>query len=411
MNAMKLLASAKDVEQEARWLIRHCSRVRCAVAWASHKCPAHTTLEKHESKIKQLTVGIHFYQTHPDFIEAFIDHKSVRFVMNPNGVFHPKVYLFEDNDNEWSAIVGSPNLTEGGFSLNSEVAVLITSADKGATEAYQQLNKTLDDFHKRGKQLTAKELSAYRAVWKRQLAKRGSLSGTYNPPGDDGIPKSTPLEASVFTDDWPTYFAKVQKDVHSTTKKRLAVLDQARQLFAQYAHFSDVPLEDRKGIAGFREKTPPEWLNFGSMKGHGYFKAAISQNNQFISEALDAIPLAGAVTKRDFDGYRRSFVQAFTYPGTATATRLLAMKRPDYFVCLDDANEKKLCRTFGITQKVKLEDYWDKVVARITDSNWWDSDEPTDKIERQVWQGRAAFLDVLFYEPKKRKRAKASAVV
>jgi hypothetical protein len=332
----------------------------------------------------------------------------VRFVMNPNGVFHPKVYLFEFADNTWSAIVGSPNLTKGGLSSNSEVAVLINSSDEGAAEAYKRLDATLDEFYKRGKQLSEKELVDYRAVWKRQIPKRSSLSGTYTPPDDQSQPESTPLETSVFTDNWATYFSKVQNDLHSTTQKRLAVLKEARRLFTHYEHFSDMPVDARKGIAGFREKVPPEWLNFGSMKGHGYFKAAISQNNQIISKALDAIPSAGAVTKRDFGRFSGLFVKAFPNPGTATATRLLAMKRPDFFVCLDDANKKKLCASFGITQQVKLDEYWDKVVARLTDSNWWDSDEPVEALENQVWHGRAAFLDVLFYEPTKRKHKKAS---
>ena len=76
------------------------------------------------------------------------------------------------------------------------------------------------------------------------------------------------------------------------------------------------------------------------------------------------------------------------------------MKRPDYFICLDSANRNKLCNTFGISKNVSLEDYWDKIIRRILDSNWWTSPEPADDFEKHIWNGRAAFLDSRFYVPK-----------
>lgn len=179
----------------------------------------------------------------------------------------------------------------------------------------------------------------------------------------------------------------------------MALLEEANGLFRDYEHFSDMPDSDRKKIAGYFGTKPIDWGYFGGMRGHGYFKEAIGKSSPIISSALDEIPLEGAVTKRDFDRYCSHFTRAFKNVGTATATRLLAMKRPDFFVCVAQKNEKKLCAAFGIAQKVPLSEYWDRVVARITDSNWWDSDKPTDPKERSVWHGRAAFLDVVFYEP------------
>ena len=42
---------------------------------------------------------------------------------------------------------------------------------------------------------------------------------------------------------------------------------------------------------------------------------------------------------------------------------------------------------------------WEKVVERITDSNWWNSPEPTEGLARRIWRCWAAFLDVRFYKP------------
>ncbi|MGO8753380.1 MAG: hypothetical protein ACLQNE_46180 [Thermoguttaceae bacterium] len=142
-----------------------------------------------------------------------------------------------------------------------------------------------------------------------------------------------------------------------------------------------------------------DWLWFGSMKGAGFFKEAVNGNSPAISAALDEIPLAGEVTQEHFDHYLKQFRNAFQKSGIATATRLLAMKRPDYFVCLDSKNRDKLCKEFEIPKNVDLDDYWEKIVERLTDSNWWNSPEPRNELQKRIWRCRAAFLDVRFYVP------------
>lgn len=83
------------------------------------------------------------------------------------------------------------------------------------------------------------------------------------------------------------------------------------------------------------------------------------------------------------------------------ASRLLAMKRPDVFVCLDSKNETKLQDSFRIAKRVKHKDYekyWDSIIVPIMSSPWWTSSPPPSGVEREVWQARAAFLDCLYYE-------------
>jgi hypothetical protein len=92
---MRFLASPTEIESTLRSLTKKCTSLRWAVAWASHGFPLFDLLVEQRHKIAQLTVGVHFYQTHPDFIAEFLDHDAARFVMNPVGVFHPKLYMFE----------------------------------------------------------------------------------------------------------------------------------------------------------------------------------------------------------------------------------------------------------------------------------------------------------------------------
>ena len=53
----------------------------------------------------------------------------------------------------------------------------------------------------------------------------------------------------------------------------------------------------------------------------------------------------------------------------------------------------------SIGKHIALDGYWAKVVERFTDSNWWNSPEPQEALEKQIWKCRAAFLDVRFYQP------------
>ena len=399
---MRFLSTPSEIESVLKEQLTQCISVRWAVAWASCKSPLFEKLVECRDKIEQLVVGIHFYQTDPDFIEAFIDHPNVRFVMNPDGVFHPKTYLFECDDQTWVCVTGSSNFTKGGFSTNSETAVAFDMHDDDEGSTYTKIDSTLNDYFssEHARTLTQKDLTAYRAVWKRQQRKLESLSGTYTTKPKKRKTKASPLDVPLFVMDWLEYYSVVKdnKGVH-TTEGRLRVLETAQSYFLSSNRFSDLDTDSRRGIGGFYETEEIDWLWFGSMKGHGYFKQAVNANSQNISDALDQIPLTGDLQEEHFNNYLAKIKDAFQNVGTGTATRLLAMKRPDYFVCLDSKNRNKLCEAFQIPKSVKLDDYWALVVARLMDTNWWNALEPSDEHQKRIWRGRAAFLDVMFYEP------------
>lgn len=135
------------------------------------------------------------------------------------------------------------------------------------------------------------------------------------------------------------------------------------------------------------------------MVGSGRFKNRIIENEIRISEALDEIPLSGQITKAHYDRYIRHFSTVFKGNYIGTSTRLLAMKRPDIFVCLDNKNRKALCEAFGIKKSnLDYESYWDDIVLRIYDSDWWLNPQPKDDLEKRISSSRAALLDSLYYE-------------
>lgn len=139
------------------------------------------------------------------------------------------------------------------------------------------------------------------------------------------------------------------------------------------------------------------------MRGAGCYHQAVNNNNPHLSKALDQIPLNGPVLRDHYNSYISEFVRAFPNGrhGIATASRLLALKRPDYFVCFDSQNKKKLCMDFGIKKQSQMnyERYWDEIIERIMDSAWWLEPRPTNILGGRVWDGRAAMLDAIFYNP------------
>ena len=189
---------------------------------------------------------------------------------------------------------------------------------------------------------------------------------------------------------------------HQGLDDRLDLLDSVNELFRKYPHFSSMNENERKGIAGClgKGKVEVDWGVFGSMIGAGEFNQQIGLNNKHISIALDKIPSVGEITKKHYENFLDEFKEALSKKiWIAPASRLLAMKRPDVFVCVNSKNKKKLCKAFGIKQSgMTYERYWDEIIERIRNSDWWKSQQPEDKREIRIWKGRSAVLDAIYYE-------------
>jgi hypothetical protein len=204
---------------------------------------------------------------------------------------------------------------------------------------------------------------------------------------------------------WRKYVEEIYEKEHHGVDQRLAMLDHVREWIIAVPHFSDIETEKRKFIAGAPNKEPVKgWGFFGSMKGNGSFVNLVIENNPNISQALDLIPFTGVISQSQYEDYVAAFQQAFV--GThfenanniATATRLLAMKRPDTFVCYDKANKQGLCEDFRLKQTgMDFISYWEDVICRIRECVWYNSPAPREGEERGIWEARAAFLDSLYY--------------
>ena len=108
---------------------------------------------KIESRLKEgmrarFFVGLSLYQSEPDLLDGLLHLKekfSIEvFVSNPkhSRTFHPKIYRF-DQGHQVSVIIGSANLTAGGFSQNHEISAHLQRAEERQVANF--LQQLIDD--------------------------------------------------------------------------------------------------------------------------------------------------------------------------------------------------------------------------------------------------------------------------
>lgn len=401
---MKLIADSKRLEKEFLRLQDSYEKYYWLTAWASASSLAFQKLTDNKHKIEKILVGIHFYQTHPDFIETFIDEECVKYIMQPEGTFHPKLFLFYNSDNDWEVLIGSANFTNAAFNSNTEISTLISSKDKDSDKVLSDIFETINQVWQESKRFDKNELNHYRNTWKNYRPKINSLSGNYGKKKEKKKRKTKPIYlVPVANMDWEKFMKNVYNDQYHSLDSRLKVLNIAKALFERVDSFHKLEDDERKFIAGIPNKlkvdADVDWGYFGSMKGAGIYKNRIAENDINISNALDEIPLSGQITKIHYQRFLESYQKTFDGNYLGTATRLLAMKRPDVFVCLDSKNKSALCKDFEIVQSgLDYDRYWDEIIERIYDSQWWSNPKPKDKREKNVSDSRAAFLDSIYYE-------------
>lgn len=364
------------------------------IAWAGQEnnFPISKYLKEHDNKIVRMVVGLHFYQTHPQFIENYINNNNVRFIISSDGIFHPKTYLFYNSEKDWSVIIGSSNFTQHGLSKNIESNILITSKEDGEATFFNEINSFIEKNWDLASRFSTSDLDIYKEHFYKLRNKIKILKTiTFNP-------KRRLTSSPILYWEWDDYANKVKSDEY--LKSRIEVLNYAQKLFEKYKDFGLMEYENRRKLAGFQEYKEGEldWKLFGSMKGAGYYKMAVKNMSKAIS-AINNIPLFGNIDKASFKQYIKAYKQEFHQNTLACATRLLAMKRPDVFICVDNKNKKQLCLSLGITQNsLTLDSYWELVIEPIMNSAWYNiSENDIISSDKDIYKYRVALLDSAFY--------------
>ncbi len=392
---MQIISNGKMLTRTLVKLLNDHNHIQFAVAWATCSNDVYKKIFYQKEKISQSVIGCHSYITEPQALVDYTKSKKVKFLIEPKGTFHPKIYIFSTGKN-WDIVIGSANMTNGGLKNNTELMLHISSNDTDHA-FFEETSKQLDKYWERAKSITKKEAVKYANLYKLNNPKLSRILTPFS------TMKAKPyIETDLIPMSWSKFFKKVQNDPHHGFNGRCNLLADIKEAFEEFGRFKEMPLGQRKMIAGLPTDFHEYWAWFGSMQGAGYFHQAVNDNNPYLSTALDFIPITGKVSKMKYLKYIAEYTKAFPNgrDGISTATRLLAMKRPDLFVCLDGANKKALCKDFGVTAStLTYEKYWDEIIVRIMDSVWWNQKKPNRKLQRKVRKVRAAMLDAIYYEP------------
>lgn len=371
-----------------------------AVAWAGDVKDFELAdlLSENEVKIDKIVIGLHFYQTAPSFIYKFMGDFGVRFIKSSEGIFHSKVYLFWNDKEEWEAIIGSSNFTKAGFGNNTETNVMLDNNDGGIV-TFNEIIRFVDKLWADAKRFDEKEFLIYEKNWtlhKPQLDSLGKM-----PLKEGGNARI--IEDPLVSWDWDTYVKRIKHETDGFLSNRIRLLHEAHLIFSSKKTVSNMSDEEKRKIGGyerFRKGDKIDWRAFGTA-GNGEFMHSFN-NNGYAAKAIDSIPLSGEIPKKDVDRYFRVFMKDLTKESIASATRLLALKRPDIFVSIDSANKKELCRSLGITQNsINMKNYWDTVISPIKTSAWFQFPLSAVRNEEKDYKiNQVALLDAAFYNVK-----------
>lgn len=404
---MKLdLLDAKSVAARLRNLIGKHGRISLAMAWGDLTPVAEILLEN-SSKFGSVLFGVDFLATDPDLIDRLVDVPGAFVAKNRPGCFHPKIFYFASGPKA-EAIVGSANFTKGGLGANLEASVHV----KGAVDDpfFDQIRERLEQYRPLHMPVTKIFAASYRR--QTEAAAAAARSRAKNPIMPTDVKGWARLNSALASMSWREFARLARQDVHHDFRKRVKLLRWVQQTFARTGSFADLPVAEWKAIAGVIGRVEAEeaglagfeWGWFGSMGGAGTFAELIGQRNAAIGVALDAIPPRGEVTQSDYRGYVRAFTAAFAGSSRTArlgpATRLLAMKRPDRFVCVNGGNQANLAKALAFAPTtISLDNYWERVVVPVQQAPWFTTARPVGG-DRELWDARVAMLDAIYYEPR-----------
>ncbi len=394
---MEIISDNKILISKFKKLIINCKHISILTAWATNKNPLSEVLYKNSNKFYKVIVGLKFYQTDPKFLNRYLKNQKIQYIKNDtSGVFHPKVYLFE-SDSKWHLFIGSSNFTQQGFGKNIEIS-LYQQSDNFNDLNYLKIKKVISEIWNDSSKMSKSEILEYSKIYNIQKTKVNSLSGKY-----EKNKRTKPIyKIPILNSTWKEYVKKIKKNEEKwKIDGRIELLNITKQYFIDKGELLYMNKNQRQEISGIGSNQNLMYGSFGTMSARGFFKSYINNivEHPILSKALNEIPLSGNISKVQYMNYIDKFNLVFTEANEiAGATRLLTIKRPDVFVNLNSKNKDKLCGEFGISKNIGFEEYWDSIICRIQDSDWWKNPRPKGKLELEIIDKRAAFLDSIYFE-------------
>ncbi|WP_133480277.1 phospholipase D family protein [Cognatilysobacter segetis] len=343
-------------------------------------------------KVGRAVIGTAFAQTEPSALEV-LDKKPdrLRLMINSEGTFHPKV-ISGRKGNRAKAIVGSANFTTAAYTSNTELCVLLDgSTDDSELDALQTF---IDEQWMLGTRLSPTWLEQYRQVWESARRKKITVPGA----------KLEISSISSLSMSWEAYVSLIdaqhERPLADGNKVRvfgehpsyLYELDEAERIFRDQPKFAAISRPDRQFLMGMGRSSG----FIGTMRAAGFAKNIVYESPDAVGAALDRVPLDGPVSR----GLIEDVIGKLTeLKGVkiGVVSRLLAVKRPDLFVSVNNGSKPQLARLIG-GKRVDTVGQYLALLDHVWSTEWYTAGEPKDSREVTIWRRRAALLDSALYE-------------
>ena len=387
-------------------------RVDIASAWATFG-PALDLLcaARRERRVKiRAMIGTFGNATDPDALVKLREIGELCVVSGGKALFHPKVYIFR-NDKKSSVWIGSANCTRAGFGRNEEV--VYETGNHGEAAAW---------FSKRWKELggpsPASAIDKYRRRRKRQGVSRAAAQLAGQPEQGQRL-RADLLDGAA---SWAEYLAALERcdelwadeGVHWTVLGEECSYVHTIEEGKRVAHRNSwVGLTDQERtiLLGLRDGVDGVWGLLGSLTAAGDVKGVFNRsgearNRRALNRVRNAVETVIDAPDEKFPGIAvRALERIRREDGFnhGTATRLLALARPDRLVSVNKGSRAGLATAFNFrgtkgTTLGKPKNYG-LLLEKLYGKPWYCDRPGRSKRSRQLWSMRAALIDSFVYDP------------
>ena len=369
------------------------TEIDIATAWATCSWALDNLRQKVTDNIRfqvRAIVGISGNNTEPEALRRLNKIGELR-IASKDPLFHPKAYIFRSNSKS-VAWIGSANFTFSGFGRNKEL-MFETLETNEIKDWFEELWQQCDSFQ-------TDDIDKYeksrRLNLPRPQPQRPELADVRN--------FRDRIDLFMGISDWKSYILALEKCNHYwDCHHDWSVLGETDSWSHTIQVLNDVVKMEWSTLNDYCKQrllglTNNNWALLGSMRPSAH--VVFDQNNR---ERIQNIVMR--ITNADDDKFPDVAITAYEElmgidgVGKATATRLLALARPDRIVSLNGASEGGLARSFGLARTtLGIPNNYRFLLERLYEKRWFQALVPKDSGERTIWSMRAALVDCFVYE-------------
>ena len=406
---MPLICGNQQLERFVE-LVDKAKRIDIAVAWAS-SCDEIKALAASDAEIRAV-VGTSGNSTNPSTLRHLTEFAELRIPPNnPPQIFHPKYYFFHGEKTVcW---VGSANLTKGGFGGNVELIHEFNLTRKEDREWFECLWADLNPD----------PWPAILEYEERYTPPQRTLRPA--PPREDAdLPSLADIdtweqfvEGLRVYDEYHRYHEDSYGfDVLGETHSWLHTISTGHEIVL-LNNWTNLTLRECRILRGFTANDDREgiWGLLGTVRGGGAYifnpahmpevEPVRIQIQEQITQAwrADADEVAAVGTDAMAAIWHlRHGEDADRGIGPAAATRWLALARPDRMVSVNNASACGLGEASGLPQNPEgLANVYADLLGWLHGQDWFNEfngGQPDNPEERDIWNRRAALVDVFVYD-------------